>query len=110
MGYSDVIDPLSSDPGSALTDFTKPVDPSLVTTGLTLPQMVAAYDGSGGGVGIDISATGLPAISYVRISNAVDAQFVPEIDGFADVRAVPEPGTWVVFVGLLAATGLIRQI
>jgi len=104
MGYRDVLDPLSADAGTIPTDFTKPVDPNLVTTGLTLPQLVAAYDGSGGGVGIDISSTGLSQISFVRISNASDATFVPEIDGFADVRAVPEPTTLVLmslmFVGL----------
>jgi hypothetical protein len=102
MGYRDVLDPLSSDPGLSPTDFTKPADPALVTTGLTLAQLVAAYDGSGGGVGIDISSTGLSWISYVRISNAAGAQFVPEIDGFADVR-VPEPGAMVLLVSLFSA-------
>jgi hypothetical protein len=109
MGYQDVLDPLSVDAGILPTDFTKPVDPNLVTMGLTLSQLVAAYNGSGGGVGIDFSSTGLSQISYVRISNAIDAVNVPEIDGFADVRAVPEPTTLALLGAVLVCGGLSRR-
>ena len=96
LGYLDVTDPLSSTAGSVLSDFTKPVDPSFDPTGLTLAEIVTGYDRSGGGVGIDLSGTGLSAISYVRIFNLVGSGVVPEIDALADVRAVPEPSTFVL--------------
>ncbi|MEM9353725.1 MAG: hypothetical protein AAGA92_11990 [Planctomycetota bacterium] len=96
-GYSDITElPLPfggiSTPGSVPSDFTKPVDPSLNAIGLTFPELIAAYDGSGGGVGVDLADVGLPSISFVRITNpGSDPTVSPEIDAFADVRAIPEP-------------------
>lgn len=93
IGYLDVTDPLATEIGSAPSDFTKPVNPSFDPRGLTLAEIIAGYNGSGGGVGVDISSTGLSSISYVRISNLTSAQVLPEIDAIADVAAVPEPAT-----------------
>jgi hypothetical protein len=87
MGYLDS-GPFDSVPGSMLTDFTRPVDPALTLQrflGLTHPQVVERYRGSGGGVGIDIGAVGLQQISYVRIKNLADAIDNIEIDAFSDV-------------------------
>jgi len=88
--------------GTTPTDFTKPVDPAFDPIGMTLADILAAYDGSGGGVGIDIGSVGLSEVSFVRITNAIDAAGTPEIDGFADV-AVPAPGVFSVALG----TGLL---
>ena len=90
--------------GTIPSDFTKPVDPSFDPAGLTLADILAAYDGSGGGVGIDIGTVGLSEISFVRITNAIDAAGTPEIDGFADV-AVPTPGA----ASLLAGAGILAM-
>ena len=109
LGYSDLTDEFPANVGSVASDFTKPVNPAFDSTGLNILQIIAAYGGSGGGTGIDISPTGLSQISFVRISTALDATLVPEIDGFADVRAIPEPTT-LALVGLaLVAGGLLRR-
>ncbi len=87
--------------GSVLSDFTKPVNPSLDITGLTPAETYAAYNGSGGGAGVDIGAYGFSEISYVKISAAIDAEFIPEIDAFADVAAVPEPTSLLILLAAL---------
>jgi hypothetical protein len=101
-GYVDTIDlEFGGDVGTIPTDFTKPVDPIFDPFGLTRAQVVAGYNGSGGGLGIDIGAWGLSSISFVRITNAANASGTPDIDGFADVAAVPSPGTTaLLLVGL----------
>lgn len=101
LGFSDLTEPFPSEPGDEPTDFTKPVDPSFDPTGLSFGEIVAGYDGSGGGVGIDISVTGLSEISFVRITNPIGSGVTPEIDAFSDV-AVPAPGAIAVAV---AASG-----
>ncbi len=105
-GYADTTDFFPAGPGSVPSDFTRPVDPSLDLTGLGVTATILAYGGSGGGAGIDIGAYGFSEISYVRVTNPVDSLTTPEIDGFADVRAVPEPSAWVL---LLLATPLVRR-
>ncbi|MEZ6241662.1 MAG: hypothetical protein R3B57_01325 [Phycisphaerales bacterium] len=90
LGYRDS-GPFDGTPGSLLTDFTRPVDPSIQLAdlaGLTNAQLVDLYDGSGGGIGFDLAGTGLSEISYVRIRNFSGEAF--EIDAFADV-SVPSP-------------------
>lgn len=84
--------------GSVLADFLKPVDPSVSLAGLTAAETYAAYDGSGGGTGIDIGAFGFSEISYVRVTNPIGSGVTPEIDAFADVRAVPEPSTLLLML------------
>ncbi|MBX3363222.1 MAG: hypothetical protein KF866_00530 [Phycisphaeraceae bacterium] len=96
LGYRDLTDPFSPVRGMIETDFTKPVDPSFVATGLTFAEIVAGYDGSGGGTGVDIGLVGFDFILYVRISNPMDNPFTVEIDGFAIVRPVPGPAAALV--------------
>ncbi len=89
-------------------DFTRPVDPSLAISdfdGLTIEEALALYDGSGGGAGIDISGTGLAEIRFVKITyeGAGDV----EIDAFADVTPVPEPGILLLIAS--AAAGRLRR-
>ncbi len=91
-GYTDISIPFPTD-GMVPTDFTKPVDPNLDLTGLNTAGVIAGYDGSGGGAGIDLAWVGLSEISYVKVVNPQGSGTTPEIDGFADVRAVPEPNT-----------------
>ena len=100
VGYLDVTEPFPSADGAVLSDFTKPVNPAALSnvTGMNTAQIIAAYDGSGGGLGVDISSTGLASISFVRFTNPLGSLKTPEIDAVADVRAVPEPAT----IGMLA--------
>ena len=89
-------------PGSAPTDFLKPVNPALGMSdflGLTYAQALALYDRSGGGTPFDISATGLSSISYVRVSVPEGANWSAEIDAFANV---PEPSVGALI--LIGAT------
>jgi hypothetical protein len=91
LGYRDA-SPYATSPGSVETDFLRPVDPSWTMAdlvGLPYESLLDAYDGSGGGVGVDIGATGLPAIRFVRVSGPGSIGFSPEIDAFADVAAAP---------------------
>jgi hypothetical protein len=105
LGYTDLTDPYSPTPGSVLTDFTRPVDPSFtIPAGTTFAQIVAGYNGSGGGFGVDIASSGLSIVNFVRISVDPTAQFVPEIDGFA---VVPAPGASVLLA--LAALANARR-
>ncbi|MEX2217427.1 MAG: PQQ-binding-like beta-propeller repeat protein [Phycisphaerales bacterium] len=106
LGYSDLTDPYSPNPGSVLTDFTRPVNPALNAAGMTFAQIVAAYAGSGGGTGVDISATGLGSISYVRITNPNPSGTV-EIDAFARVTPIPAPGA--LAAGLAVAACISRR-
>lgn len=85
--------PYDTAPGLEPTDFTRPVDPAMASliTGRTHPEILEMYEGSGGGVGIDLATVDLPAIRFVRISNDGD-DFTPEIDAVADVAsASPSP-------------------
>ncbi|MBN2584001.1 MAG: PEP-CTERM sorting domain-containing protein [Planctomycetes bacterium] len=98
--------------GATPTDYTLPVDPSLSGddfAGLSLTAALALYNGSGGGLGIDLSAleggtVGLDWIQYVKIEGATNA-----LDGFADVAAVPEPATMLLLGGGLAAMAMRRR-
>ncbi|MCA9243097.1 MAG: hypothetical protein KDA32_04015 [Phycisphaerales bacterium] len=91
-------------PGQVPTDFTRPVDPALTLNdfkGLSLAQIRALYDGSGGGTGIDIAGSGLSAVTHVRIEAPDDGDpgktSNVEIDAFA---AVPEPGAAAMWLAL----------
>lgn len=102
QGYSDS-GPYDGAPGAQLANFQRPVDPSLAISdfvGLTYDHALALYDGSGGGLPVDIAASGLNAVSFVRIDvpELMDAQFSIEIDAFA---SVPEPAP-LASIGLIA--------
>lgn len=85
LGWSD-IGPYDTTPGTTPTDFTRPVDPAVGETlaGLGFEAILDAYDGAGGGVGVDLATVGLSAIRFVRIVNDTGAT-TPEIDAVADV-------------------------
>jgi hypothetical protein len=106
VGYLDIAEPFPSADGAVLSDFTKPVNPAALNSvaGMSTAQIIAAYDGSGGGLGVDISSTGLASISYIRFSNPLGSLKTPEIDAVADVRAMPEPAAIALLT--LAATAI----
>lgn len=104
LGYLDLASPYATSPGSSPSDFTRPVDPSLTLgdlMGKSFSELVAIYDGSGGGIPVDIGGTGLAEAWYVRISVPAGAA-VPKFDAFA---VVPEPATasCMVLVSCLVA-------
>lgn len=103
LGYQDLVDPFDSAPGTVLTDFTQPLDPTLTTAdfaGLTYAQLSALYGSSGGGMPIDIAAAGVADARFVRI-DVIDGPLV--VDAFS---IVPEPASGLlVFVG----AGLLVQ-
>jgi hypothetical protein len=92
LGYLDVT-PYATAPGTLPTDFTRPVNPALgpAMIGMDWPTLIAAYDGSGGGVGIDLAALGLASIRFVRITGPTMFGISPEIDAIADVAPAASP-------------------
>lgn len=104
LAYQDLNGPYDSEPGSVLTDYTRPVNPALQMSdlmGKSFAELVALYDGSGGGIPVDIASSGLAFAHYVRIS-VPNGATAAEFDAFA---AVPEPGTALplALFGLAAA-------
>lgn len=93
---------------SGPSDYTLPVDPSYNPIGQTPAEVYAGYAGSGGGTGVDIGVIGFDSISYVRVTNPIGSGATPEIDAFADVRAVPEPSA--VLLGVIAAGCLAIRV
>ncbi len=90
MGYTDA-GPYDEVPGSSLTDFTLPVDPTLSFDdflGLEYEAVLELYNGSGGGNGIDLASVGLEQISFVRVSNPMGAPSAVQVDAFARVKPV----------------------
>ncbi len=115
MGYADS-GPFDDEPGSVLTDFTKPVDPSVVLddfSGMNMEDLRAFYDGSGGGTGIDVRALvgADDGFMFARISVADDddanTSLNAEVEGFA---VVPAPGVCTVLVGGIALAGRRRRL
>ena len=85
LGYLDS-GPYDVGPGELPSSFTRPVDPDLTMadmTGVDHVGLVAMYDGSGGGAGIDLATVGLTSIQWVRIRNTGGAAL--EIDAVSDV-------------------------
>jgi len=107
LGYADLTDPYAVDAGLVPTDFTKPIDPALGISafmGKTFPEIAAIYDGSGGGIPIDVHGAGLAEVHYVRIE-VPSGGTSPEIDGFA---VVPEPAAAVLALSSLLLCGSRR--
>lgn len=110
LGYLDLATPYSDLPGLVESDFTRPVDPSFDASDKTYAEIVAAYQDSGGGLGVDLASVGLSAISFVRVSNPDGVGGTPEIDGFADVSPIPAPGAvWIGAMGVLACGRSMRR-
>lgn len=112
QGYLDS-GPFDPTPGNTPTDFFKPVDPALTLQDFadkTYAEILALYNGSGGGLPIDLAAAvdslgqpaGLISASYVRVSQLDTGDTT--IDAFV---AVPEPAT-LTLLGL-AAPALLRR-
>ncbi|MBS0196583.1 MAG: hypothetical protein JSR77_07480 [Planctomycetes bacterium] len=89
LGYSDVTDPYAISKGAVNSDFTRPVDPAFDPVGKTFDELRAGYAGSGGGMGFDLSGTGLSAVRFVRVIN--DRGSI-SIDAISDAAPVPTPG------------------
>lgn len=87
LGYCDLASPYDTNPGSVPADFTKAVDPSFNPIGKTFAEIVAGYNGSGGGTGVDFASTGLDFIRFVRISNPDGNIGNINIDGISEVPA-----------------------
>lgn len=105
LGYADFPNATPTEPGAAETDFTRAMDPGLALAdlaGMSFAQLVALYDGSGGGIGIDIASSGLDAARFVRFDNLGSEAF--NIDA---VAVVPTPGAAVVLLG--AGLGAFRR-
>ncbi|TVQ63562.1 MAG: hypothetical protein EA378_01350 [Phycisphaerales bacterium] len=97
MGFQDG-GPFDSTPGSVPTSFTTPVNPALTLadfSGLDMDGIRALYNGSGGGTPIDIAASGLDFVDYIRIVNPLGSGITVEIDA---VSVVPTPGGGVVIM------------
>jgi hypothetical protein len=93
LGYLD-IGPFSTVPGIVESNFQRPIDPTVTLEdclGLSYEDLLAVYDGSGGGTGIDIGALGLDRVRYVRIDGPMSPGFSPEIDAIAIVAPVGIP-------------------
>lgn len=105
LGYSDFVDATPFSVGSVESDFTQAMDPSLSTADLAnmnFTQLRDFYNGSGGGVGVDIASTGLESASFVRFLNESGQAF--EIDA---VAAVPSPS--VMMIASLFGIGATRR-
>lgn len=106
VGYLDLLDPYAVDPGIVPSNFTKPVDPALAYDdfhGADLSEILAIYDGSGGGLPLDIGVTGLSEVCYVRVDVSAGATS-PEFDAFV---AVPEPASGLL-LGVCLCAGTLR--
>ena len=69
MGFIDA-GPFDSSPGELPTNFRKPMNPAIQLSDvqeLSYLDVIHAYDGSGGGVGIDLASVGLYQAHFVRI-------------------------------------------
>ncbi len=103
LGFSDFTESAPSAPGLIETDFTQALDPTLSAAdfaNMTFEQIRDLYNGSGGGIGIDIASTGLESANFVRFLNESGSAF--EIDA---VAVVPAPGA----IALLCVSGLISS-
>jgi hypothetical protein len=102
-------------PTDGTGDFTRPVNPALGASdfaGLGLDGIRVQYQGSGGGTGFSLAwardesggAVELTSAQYIRVEVTSGRL---EIDGFAGVRAVPEPASgWMILGGVGLLLGL----
>ena len=88
VGYTDTSTAYGDD-GVTPADFLMPVDTNFSYVGATYAELLAHYNGAGGGAPVDIAETGLEWIQYVMVTQALGQSWSTEIDGFSDVAAVP---------------------
>lgn len=88
LGYLDLATPFTEVRGDVPSDFRLPVNPAFDADGAGWDELLAAYNGSGGGVGIDIGSVGLFEVNFVRIT-AGDGQS-PDIDAVTVARSLCE--------------------
>jgi hypothetical protein len=116
LGYLDV-GPYSETPGKLLSDFRMPFDPALdpaAMVGLTFEEIREFYGTSGGGRGIDIAATGLERVRFVRIagpagsgSTEVDALTIvaPRLAADLDGDGAVGPADLTILLGVWGDSG-----
>lgn len=119
IGYSDVTNPFAETAGSSPSDFGKPFEGALADLGglsyfdANGADILDAFAGSGGGNWLDLSATGLDKIGWLRFSLPDDGnpatQFKFELDAVSIAHdavgpAVPEPNT--AAIGLMGTVAL----
>lgn len=105
LGYSDFTDPTPFSPGTVESNFTQALDPTLTASdmaSMSFDDIREFYNGSGGGVGIDIASTGLSSASFVRFLNESGEAF--EIDA---VAVVPTPS--VLMIASAVGFGMTRR-
>jgi hypothetical protein len=111
-GYADLTDPYSASPGSVASDFQQPFTDSLANfdglkyTDAAGPDMLELLAGSGGGKWLDISASGLAKVGFIRFSIADDFSAGTRLNFELDAVSIahvalggptaPEPATAVL--------------
>lgn len=99
--------------GNVPSDFTRPVDPALSLedfAGLTFPQVLDLYQGSGGGIPIDIAASGLEAVRFIRIEVFDDGDPNNDISVEIDaISTVPEPASILMLMLGVCICGAKRR-
>lgn len=117
QGFMDTGGPFGYD-GTVASDFQKPVDPAIDWLGKTYEQILALYDGSGGGTGVDLddavdvygNSADLDAVQYVMLYIPNGDSWSAEIDAVSDVAAVPLPAAaWLLGSGFVAMLGFRRK-
>lgn len=86
--------PYDTAAGSVPTDFLRAVDPALneaSVSGMDYADLVAAYDGGAGGVGIDLATTGLSTARFIRFRQPSGSIGSPEIDAVSVIPPTPSP-------------------
>jgi len=93
----------TSTPGSVVADTSKPFTGHLNDfSGLDWTATKALLNGSAGGAWLDFSATGLPAVQYVRFEVPAGAGYRMVVDS---VSTVPEPVGVVTIAMVVVAMG-----
>ena len=90
MGFMDA-GPFDSTPGELPTNFRKPMNPAITLSDLqelNYIDVIHAYDGSGGGVGVDLASVGLNQAHFVRIRQIAGATSSPEVDAVMVVKPI----------------------
>jgi hypothetical protein len=122
-GYTDLSDPFSGVPGTALSDFQQPFTADMSEfAGLPYSDpsgddVLEVLAGSGGGTWLDLSGTGLRRVGYIRFSVADDFTATAqnfELDAVSVAHGavgspVPEPAAGIIWVIQAAALLLTRR-